>query len=270
MSVRKAVVLARGLGTRMRAAGGETLTAAQAAAADAGAKAMMPIGRRPFLDYVLSALADAGCRGACLVVAPEHEEIRDYYGRVAPPRRLTVDFVVQPEPRGTADAVAAAEAWTRGDQFLVVNGDNYYPVAALAALRELARAATVLFRPEALVSRGNIPAERVRAFALCRIDDDGFLASIVEKPPAVDAAGAAPALVSMNCWLMPPQIHEACRAIDPSVRGEIELADAVTWIGRERGVRFAALVSEEGVLDLSRRSDVASVARLLEGVSADP
>ncbi len=56
----KAVILARGLGTRMRRddAGAE-LSAEQASLADSGMKAMIPVGR-PFLDYVLSGLADAG------------------------------------------------------------------------------------------------------------------------------------------------------------------------------------------------------------------
>ena len=56
----KAVLLARGLGSRMKQDGdAATITASQAAAAAAGSKGMMPIGSRPFLDYVLSALADA-------------------------------------------------------------------------------------------------------------------------------------------------------------------------------------------------------------------
>ena len=56
--VSKAVVMARGLGTRMKAASGEVeLTAEQANAAASGAKAMMPLGGRPFLDHVLTNLA---------------------------------------------------------------------------------------------------------------------------------------------------------------------------------------------------------------------
>src|SRR5688572_15286855 len=63
-----AVVLARGLGRRMQETPGSdeaALTPEQKAAASAGLKSMMPVaepGRpaRPFLDYVLSELADAG------------------------------------------------------------------------------------------------------------------------------------------------------------------------------------------------------------------
>jgi peptide/nickel transport system permease protein len=53
----KAVILARGLGKRMRQTDdAASIDASQAAVADRGIKAMIPIGR-PFLDYVLSALA---------------------------------------------------------------------------------------------------------------------------------------------------------------------------------------------------------------------
>ena len=78
----KAVILAGGLGTRMRDKADRSvkLTGQQAAAADAGLKAMIPI-ERPFMDYVISALADAGCRRVCLVIGPgrEYNLIRDHY-----------------------------------------------------------------------------------------------------------------------------------------------------------------------------------------------
>ena len=84
--VTRAVVLAAGLGTRMRAAGDAPLTEEQARAAAAGHKAMMPFGR-PFLDHVLHNLAEAGVTRACLVTAPAHDEVRAYYGAL-PTTRL--------------------------------------------------------------------------------------------------------------------------------------------------------------------------------------
>jgi glucose-1-phosphate thymidylyltransferase len=120
----KAVVLGRGKGTRMqRPMALEALTSEQAAMADAGLKAMMPFGGRPFLDYVLRAIADAGCGDVCLVVGPEHSIIREYYTRDRPPTRIRITFAVQEEPRaGTADAVLpqAPPAST----FIVMNADN--------------------------------------------------------------------------------------------------------------------------------------------------
>src|ERR1051325_368514 len=123
----KAVILARGLGTRMRRDDAiSPLAKDQASAADAGVKAMIPFGR-PFLDYVLSGLADAGYRQICLVIGPEHDAIRDYYFDQAL-SRIKLTYAIQHEARGTADAVLAAETFAAGREFVVMNSDNYYPV----------------------------------------------------------------------------------------------------------------------------------------------
>src|SRR6185503_20370478 len=96
-AVTKAVILARGLGSRMRREDrASTLNASQRAIADTGMKAMIPIAR-PFLDYVLSALADAGFRAACLVIGPEHQAIRDYYASLRT-QRIRIGFAVQADP----------------------------------------------------------------------------------------------------------------------------------------------------------------------------
>jgi glucose-1-phosphate thymidylyltransferase len=272
VSRERAVVLARGLGTRMRQAAGGDLAPEQAAAAASGAKAMMPIGgamARPFLDYILSALADAGYTDVCLVVAPDHDAIARHYAGPGRPRRIRLAFAVQDAPIGTADAVAAAEAWTGADPFLVINGDNYYAVRTLAALAGRAGAATALYPVETLVAQSNIPPDRIRAFAL-GVVEDGRLVRIVEKPtPEQAAALGTGALVSMTCWRMPPAIHAACRRVTRSVRGELELVDAVNAL-LGQGVRFDVVVAEDGVLDLSRRGDIAAVERALAGVTVDP
>jgi glucose-1-phosphate thymidylyltransferase len=100
------------------------LSAAQQEAAASGLKGMMPIGR-PFLDYTLSALADAGYREVCLVIGPGHQAVRDYYESLQL-TRIDLRFAIQQQPRGTADAVAAAEAFAGAEQFLVLNSDNHY------------------------------------------------------------------------------------------------------------------------------------------------
>ena len=266
-AIHKAVILARGLGTRMRRADdGVALDAGQAEAAAAGVKALIPVGR-PFLDYVLGSLADAGYRDVCLVIGPEHEAVRERYTRELELARLRVHFAVQQEPRGTADAVVAAEGFAAEDDFLVINSDNLYPVRVLRALRELPGPGLALFSGRALVRAGGIPAERLRAFSVVVTDAQGFLTDIVEKPDeATFASFGDDPPVSMNCWRLPPAIFAACRAVAPSQRGELELPDAVR-LAVSRGVRFAAVRSDEGVLDLTRRADIASVAERLRGTT---
>lgn len=267
-AVRKAVIMARGLGTRMRRADREaSLSPEQAEAAGRGLKALLPIGERPFLDYVISGLADAGFERVCLVIGPEHDALRRRYTIESPPRRVAMSFAVQPEPRGTADAVLAARAFAGDEMFLVMNSDNYYPVDILRALRVQAHPALPGFDPRALVEEGNIDPDRIARFALLRLTPADDLAAIVEKPDADTVRAFGPgALVSMNCWLFGPRIFDACAAVAPSSRGELELADAVQR-AIAMGERFRVLRVSAPVLDLTARADVAEVSRRLGGVA---
>ena len=255
-----AVVLARGLGTRMRTEGEKDLTPQQAAAAASGHKALMPIGEHRLIDYSLSALADAGIRRAVLVVAPEHEEFREHIAQLRP-SRLEVQFAVQAEPRGTADAVASAAEAVGDAPFVMVNGDNLYPGEGIGRLLREERNALLGFERSALLSESNIAADRIAAFALIE-QTDGRLERLVEKPDAQTLAAAGPdALVSMNCFAFTPEIFAACARIEPSPRGELEIVDAVRELDEVRVIPFAG-----GVLDLSRRDDIDEVERRLAGV----
>jgi dTDP-glucose pyrophosphorylase len=265
----KIVVLARGLGTRMRRNDGAAqLDGRQAAVAEAGIKALIPIDR-PFLDYVLSAAADAGFRHACLVIGPEQGAIREYYGKMVAAERLDFTFAYQVEPKGTADAVAAAEKFAGDDPFAVINSDDYYPVAALRALREQSGMAVALFERDAML-RGNVPEDRIKSFSVGKIDGSGHLSQILEKPnDATLAALPKPLWISMNCWRFGPSIFKACRAIKPSARGEYEIPDAVQHVINVLGEAFAAVKICEPVLDMTCRGDIASVAAILTGTKVN-
>lgn len=261
----KAVILARGLGTRMRRKDdGTAMTAEQEVAAQTGVKAMMPI-ERPFLDYVLHDLADAGCTKVCLVIGPEHDQVRDYYASI-PCERLRIDFAIQEKPLGTADAVAAAENFAAGDPVLVINSDNYYPLEALRALVKLDGSGVAVFEREAMLADSNISAERIPAFAVVKIDDDGYMEQIIEKPDVkILNQLPEPICLSMNCWRFGPDIFQACRKIEPSPRGELELPDAVEYTMKQMNRKYQVVVVKAAVLDMSYRSDVPAVAAKLKG-----
>jgi glucose-1-phosphate thymidylyltransferase len=255
----------------MRAqAGAAVLSAEPQRLADEGAKGMIPIGR-PFLDYVISALADAGITDVVLVIGPGQREVRDYFTQTAPPRRARVSFAEQAQPKGTADAVLAAERSTGSAPFLVLNADNLYPVSAVRDLAAIGGNGLVCFDAGALVRKSNIDAERVLRFALCDVDAGGWLTNIVEKPAADHPLAQAPErLVSMNLWSFTPAIFEACRRTTPSARGELEIQAAVVIAMRDLGLRFRAVRSREGVLDLSTRADIGAVAERLKAVAPNP
>jgi glucose-1-phosphate thymidylyltransferase len=262
-----AVILARGLGSRMRrVAEGVALDPGQAAAAAAGLKGLIPdAAGRPFLDHVLSSLADGGITDVCLVVAPDHGALLAHY-TAHPPQRVRLAWAVQPEPRGTADALLAAESWAAGREVLVLNADNLYPVAAVRALVTLGGPGLVAFDPEALVRDGNIEPARIAAFAILALRPDGTLAEIIEKPDAEALASARAdgrtAWVSMNLWRVSADIFDACRDVSPSPRGELELPQAV-MLAVQRGYQLHAITISAPVLDLSRQDDIAAVATAL-------
>lgn len=261
---RKAVVLARGLGTRMRARDdGVPIAPEQAVVADQGIKAMIPVAGQPFLDYVLTALADAGFTDICLVIGPEHQALREYYSRTVVPRRVRLSFAIQKKPLGTADAVRAAELFVAEELFVVLNGDNYYPPEVLAALRRYPPSATLGFARDGLLRDGQIPADRIARYALLDVGPDAVLRRILEKPDEAAARALRDAPVSMNCWLLTPAIFAACRAVPPSVRGELELPLAVQYAIDVMGMRVDVLLVDAPVLDLSHRADIAAVASRL-------
>lgn len=239
---------------------------AQSSAADQGIKGMIPIGR-PFLEYVISALADAGFQEICLVIGPQHQRIREYFEREVRPTRVRLHFAVQKQPLGTANAVLAAEKFAAGEHVIVLNSDNYYPVHTLRALRELGAAGVAAFERETLIRESNIPAERAAKYAIIEMNEQGLIKRIIEKPDAATyAALHGEILIGMNSWSLPPEIYDACRSIEPSARGEVELPNAVQYAVAQLGVPFHVLIFHEGVLDLSSRGDIAAVAERLRGV----
>jgi len=267
----RAVILAAGRGTRMREPASDVqLSAEQREMAEAGMKAMMPVAGRPFLDYKLHALAEAGITAIVVVIGPDHDGIPRYY-RDHPPERVKLEFIVQSEPLGSAHALLQAEPCCGGEPFAQVNSDNYYPASALQMLGRLDGCGLVAFRRDTLVIGGNMTAERTTNCAHVIADGQGRLLRLMEKPGrAYLDAQPLPVWLSMTCWRFEESIFEACRRTTPSPRGELEIPDAVQVAMDELGVPFTIAGSTETVLDLSRRSDIAVVEGLLAGVSPRP
>lgn len=266
----KIVILAAGRGTRMqREDASVRLTAEQASMAAKGLKALIPINGQPFLNYSLSALAEAGYHEICLVIGPDHSAVRQYYSGVRS-RRLVFDFAMQEQPLGGADALLAAASFAGDDPFLVINCDNYYPPEVLSAIRRLDSSGLVGFRRDALLKGGRATAEKIANCALLETDSSGRLVNIIEKPEAelVDRM-PDPVWLSMTCWRFGPSIFEACGSIGLSPRGEYEIPDAVMYAINFLDEEFRMIPSDALVLDLSRRANIAPVEKRLEGVEVN-
>ena len=108
-----AVILAGGLGTRLRSAVPDL------------PKPMAPIGGRPFLEHQLDYWIAQGISRFVLSVGYRHEAIMEYFG----PRykNVELEYVIEEKPLGTGGGfILAAEKACRGEPFLLLNGDTYF------------------------------------------------------------------------------------------------------------------------------------------------
>jgi glucose-1-phosphate thymidylyltransferase len=230
---------------------------------------MIPINGRPFLDYVLRAVSDAGFERVGIVLGTGHEELRAHYEDLRP-SRIDVSFIEQREPLGTAHAVRQAEPFAAGEPFLVINGDNYYPAEVLTLVHGLQECGLVGFRRDTLSQGGNMTLAGTANCAHIELSAGGELIRLREKPGAdyLDRLHA-PVWLSMTCWRFTSSMFEAIRSIALSERGEYEIPDAVAYSIDALGERFRMVPSLATVLDLSTRGSIPAVESLLKDTAVD-
>ena len=118
----QAVILAGGLGTRMRPIT-ETIP-----------KPMIAVAGKPFLRHQLELLSAAGIESALLLVAYLGQQIQEYFGDGAK-FGCDINYSFEPSPLGTGGALKNAEALLR-DRFVLVNGDTYLAIDYRALMEE--------------------------------------------------------------------------------------------------------------------------------------
>ena len=194
-----AVVMAAGIGTRMKSA---------------TPKHLHPLLGRRMVDGVIDAARDAGVERLVVVASPQTSDLLE-----------DVEVAVQQEPRGTGDAVRCAREALEGfdGDVLVLNGD--VPALRPQTIRELVEthrsagaAATVLsFEPAEAGAYGRI----VR-------DGDGRLAKIVE---AGDASSEELALREVNSGIYvfrSEKLWPALERLDAhNAQGELYVTDTL-------------------------------------------
>ncbi len=108
----RAIVLAGGFGTRLRSVVSEV------------PKPLAPVQNRPFLAWLIEALAAQGVTQVTLSVHHQWEKIRDYFEQHA--ASILVDYVVEHAPLGTGGAMRYVLAQKPSSEaVLVLNGDSY-------------------------------------------------------------------------------------------------------------------------------------------------
>lgn len=114
----EAVVLAGGMGTRLRSVVSDL------------PKPMAPVAGRPFLELLLTSLANKGFTRVILSTGYMAEKISDHFGCCFAGIELV--YSVERDPLGTGGAVSQAARLVREDHFFVFNGDTFLDFDALA------------------------------------------------------------------------------------------------------------------------------------------
>jgi D-glycero-alpha-D-manno-heptose 1-phosphate guanylyltransferase len=111
---REAVILAGGLGTRLRDVVEEL------------PKSMAPVNGRPFLSYILDHLSKFNFKRIILATGYKNEAILNYFGDSYGSAKLI--YSVEKEPLGTGGALLLASSKVESDRFFVFNGDTLFSV----------------------------------------------------------------------------------------------------------------------------------------------
>jgi mannose-1-phosphate guanylyltransferase len=179
-----AVILVGGQGTRLR-----PLT-------DTTRKDMLPLVDRPLLAYTFEHLARYGVERAIVSCGYLPDQIGatfgDRYGQ------LSLEYAVEPEPRGTGGGIAFAARGLEGS-FLALNGDSLREAdlgELIAFHRSTGAKATILLTAVADPSR----------YGLVRLAGDGRVESFLEKPRPEEIDTD---LINAGLYVLEPEALEA-------------------------------------------------------------
>jgi UTP--glucose-1-phosphate uridylyltransferase len=261
----KAVIPAAGLATRF-------LPATKAVP-----KELLPVVDRPVLQYIVEEAAAAGIGDILLVTGRGKTSMVDHFDRqpylesrleakgdterlaaVRRPAELAEIYTCrQGEPLGLGHAVSYAESHVGAEPFAVLLGDEFVELdepllPAMLELQAMTGGIVLAFLEVdwSEVSRYGVvsvsPAPELKAAIGDQpgLGDVFAVTGMVEKPERDNAPSN---LVVVGRYVLPPQIFDAIRRIEPGAGGEIQLTDAMALLLAEgtpvhgivyRGVRY--------------------------------
>ncbi len=232
MRVRKAVIPAAGLGTRML-----PITRAQP-------KEMLPVVHKPVIQYVVEEAYHSGIREILIITGKHKRAIEDHFDRNDLPKKdrfteelerileeLDIYFVRQREQKGLGDAVRYAEAFVGDEPFALLLGDTItLPPCTKELIQMYSKYKT------SIVAVEEVPMERVSLYGVVKCKEIGpsvyLIEDLVEKPSINEAPSN---LAILGRYVLTPKIFECIKETKPGKGGEIQLTDAMRILNtRER------------------------------------
>ena len=231
MTVRTAVILAAGYGTRF-------LPATKAVP-----KEMLPILDRPVIQYIVEEAVAAGLERIIMVTSAGKRAIEDHFDRnfelesvleaankagyleaVRGPARVEMAFVRQKERLGNGHAVQIARPFVGDEPFAIFFPDDviFHRVPAIRQLMDVyeRRQATV-------IAVQKVPQDQISQYGVIdRVPVEGRLhevRGVIEKPPAAEAPSD---LATVGRFVATPALFDVLEETPPGRSGEIWLMDA--------------------------------------------
>jgi len=237
--IQSAVVPVAGLGTRLLPA-----TKSQP-------KEMLPVARKPIVQYVVEELVSNGIQQVLFVTGRSKASIENHFDHDPELfQALThskkhdllkdIDFeslkahffyTRQRLQRGLGDASLCAENFAGEEPFLVALGDSILGLNAVS--RAVSRMADVFEskRASCVIAVEEVPAEETSHYGIVQPEgpaDDVFrIVNLVEKPAPSDAPSN---LAIAGRYIFSPVLFDMIRRVKPDKRGEIQLTDAIQFM----------------------------------------
>jgi UTP--glucose-1-phosphate uridylyltransferase len=219
MKVKKAVILAAGLGTRM-------LPATKAVA-----KELLTVVDRPAIQYITEELAASGIEDVLVVISRGKEAIQNHLDGL-----VNATYVRQLEMKGTGNAVLYAKGFAGGDPFVVIYPDDIMvaetPVTAqiCSAFEKHGKGAVAMkkFSDADIVKYSSLKVD------LLENSENIYSVTDMNEKPAPGEAFSNFSILG-RC-VLPAKIFAFLEETPPGLNGEIWLTDAMKRLAREDGM----------------------------------